>query len=320
MATKNYIPVAGDDWYERRRQDPEGEFFRKVADQGPRKGEGGSTRQGIYCLTASGKLLVYKNAGQAPDMMRDVLRRGLAEWAKLPADERRPAGSQVKDDERVDRQYSRMPPVGGLILNVYARMLDRNAQGELQPSEFVGEAGMRVGASHDHLWLTQEEWQSLVPARREMGLSAPVPAGIAERIVRFHLVDNTRGEPPMWGRDQIRLSELLLTVEEIKSTTIRLRLDGSALLATDALLNKAKRGYEVRLLGYIDYDVPKKSIERFDIVAVGDHWGESTYVRGARPGRTPLGIAFELAHGDVPGNRVPPQAARELQAYFSAGR
>src|SRR5713226_7784274 len=109
MATDDYIAVTGDDWYQRRRSDAEGEFFRKVADQGPRKGEGGSTRQGIYCLTASGKLLVYKNAGQAPDVMRAVLRQGLVEWAKLPADERRPAGTQVGEIERVDQQYNRTP-------------------------------------------------------------------------------------------------------------------------------------------------------------------------------------------------------------------
>src|SRR5205823_3369628 len=83
-------PVAGDDWYQRRRQDAEGAFFRKVADQGPRKGAGGSTRQGIYCLTPDGTLLAYKNAGQAPDVMREVLRRGLAEWKKLPATRRKP--------------------------------------------------------------------------------------------------------------------------------------------------------------------------------------------------------------------------------------
>ena len=56
MAREDFVPVAADDWYERRRNDAEGDFFRRVADQGPRKGEGGSTRQGIYCLTADGKL------------------------------------------------------------------------------------------------------------------------------------------------------------------------------------------------------------------------------------------------------------------------
>ena len=38
LATEDFVPVTGDDWYQRRRQDAEGEFFRKVADQGPRKG------------------------------------------------------------------------------------------------------------------------------------------------------------------------------------------------------------------------------------------------------------------------------------------
>src|SRR5438874_5770497 len=154
MAQEDFVPVAADDWYQRRREDAEGEFFRKVADQGPRKGENGTTRQGIYCLTAGGRLLAYKNAGQAPDVMRQTLRQGLAEWAKLPADERRAAGAQVPPVGGVDPRYSRTPPPDGLILNVYARLLDRGTEGELCPSEAAGPAGMKFGASHDHLWLT----------------------------------------------------------------------------------------------------------------------------------------------------------------------
>ena len=84
LATKEYVPATGDDWYERRRRDEEGTFFRKVADQGPRKGVGGGTRQGIYCLTASGKLLAYKNAQDA-SVMREALEQGLKRWkASLP--------------------------------------------------------------------------------------------------------------------------------------------------------------------------------------------------------------------------------------------
>ena len=56
MAQEQFVPVTADDWYQRRRQDAEGKFFRQVADQGPRKGQGGSTRQGIYVLTADGEL------------------------------------------------------------------------------------------------------------------------------------------------------------------------------------------------------------------------------------------------------------------------
>ena len=77
----------------------------------------------------------------------------------------------------------------------------------------------------------------------------------------------------------------------------------------------AGRGYDASLLGYVEYDVKADRIDRFDVVALGDHWGEGTFTRGARPGRTPLGVAFERASGDKPGDTVPPQAAREVNAY-----
>src|SRR5262249_33629739 len=107
MAKEKYVPVTADDWYQRRRQDPEGEFFRKVADQGPRKGEGGATRQGIYMFTADGKLLAYKNAGQAPDVMRQVLKQGLAEWAKLPEERRQPGAVKIGELDPIDKRYDR---------------------------------------------------------------------------------------------------------------------------------------------------------------------------------------------------------------------
>ena len=84
MAREDFVAVTADDWYQRRRQDAEGAFFRKVADQGPRKGVGGGTRQGIYCLTASGKLLAFKNA-QDPAVMVETLKLGLKRWNALPA-------------------------------------------------------------------------------------------------------------------------------------------------------------------------------------------------------------------------------------------
>src|SRR5262249_60617585 len=97
MATDDYVAVAADDWYQRRREDAEGKFFRGVADQGPRKGENGSTRQGIYCFTADGKLLAYKNAGQSPDAMREMLRLRLRGGKKLPDERPRPGAVAQAD-------------------------------------------------------------------------------------------------------------------------------------------------------------------------------------------------------------------------------
>ena len=313
MAVEDLVPVAGDDWYERRRDDAEGRFFRSVADQGPRKGEGGSTRQGIYCFTPDGQLLVYKNA-QDPAVMRDVLRQGLDAWNNLPAGRRQPGAVRVGDAGEVDARYARTPPPGTLVVNVHTRILDRAGKGDLCGGTCGTVGGDRPAL--DHLWLTADECRALVPEKPHQGDKVQLPPAVADRILRFHLVDNTRGEPTMWHHDDIRSQDLTLTVDEADADGVGLRLEGSALLATDADPDRARRGFDARLLGHLHYDAGKKALDRFDVVAVGEHWGAGTFTPGARPGRTPLGVAFELAKGTSPADRVPPQGTRDLGEYL----
>src|SRR5262249_52397481 len=154
------------------RQDKEGEFFRKVADAAGRKGPGGGTRQGIYCFTADGEILAYRN-GQDADVMRDILKKGLAKWNRLPAEKRRPGAVTVDALEKTDARYTRTPPPGGLIATVYTRILDHNAK-----VGFCKGACETLGGDHaarDHLWLTTDEVKSLVPADPKPGESLPVP-------------------------------------------------------------------------------------------------------------------------------------------------
>ena len=311
MARERYVPVACDDWYQRRRKDAEGEFFRKVSDQGPR-GHQNVTRQGIYLLTADGTLLGYNNAGQSPKVMREVLRDGLAKWDALPMARRKPGAVRVPDARTLDGGYDRKPPPGGLIVNVYARALEKAEAGKV--SDAVCKIGNGDEASRDHLWLTEAEWRSLLPPPgATAGTSFPLPPAIARRIARFHLVDNTRGEPPMWRPGDVKRCDLKLTVERADADRKLVRLDGPV------LLDAGQRGYDTSLLGYIAYGAKSDRIHRFAVVSLGEHWGESRLTPGARPGRTPFGVAFELATGKEPGDTVPPQAARDVREYFSAG-
>jgi hypothetical protein len=312
LVSREFIACTGDDWYQRRRDDAEGQFWRKVADQGPRKGAGGSTRQGIYCFTADGKLLAYKNAQDA-GVMRDVFKKALAEFKKLPAEQRRPDAVTVEDAGKLDARYHRAPPENGLVVRVYTRVLDREGEGYCKGK--CSQAGHDFPA-RDHLWLREREWKALIPAEPKKGAVIPVPEAVAVRICRFHLTDNTRGEPPHWTREQIRNQKFTLTVEEVSDSQVSLRLDGTALLADNADADRSSRGYDVRLAGTLVYDRAKKGLVRFDAVAVGEHWGEGTFTRGARPGRTPLGVCFELATGEQAADRVPPQGARTVSEYF----
>lgn len=315
MATEDFVSISADDWYQRRREDAVGEFFRKVADQGPRKGQGGGTRQGIYCLTADGKLLAYKNAGQNAEVMRDVLKQALAAWKKLPEEQRKPGALKLENPD-IDPRYSRKPPTGAVVVKVYTRILDRDSKGEFCKGSCPTLGGDKT--ARDHLWLTEADIRSLIPADATVNARFAVPATIAERIARFHLIDNTRGEPPMWQKKEIHRLDMQATVLATSNEHLNLRIDGSALLAAGDDPGQAARGFDVKLLGYVGYDRRKQALGRFDLVAFGEHWGDGTFTRGARKGRTPLGIAFELAGNDAAAAGVPPQAAREIREYLGS--
>lgn len=316
LINDHFIAVAADDWYQRRRTDVEGRFWKKVADQGPRKGQGGATRQGIYCFTPDGELLVYRNHLDE-NVMRDEFKRALKKWQTLPAARTKPGALTIEDAGAPDERYHRPPPRGGLILCSYTRILDKKDDG------YVPGTCSRKGADFaalDHVWLTAEEWKSLIPANPKVGDTKSLPRELAMRLARFHLVDNTRGEPPHWQSDEVRELKFNLTVESVTDEKLVLAMEGATLLATESDAARSKRGYDVRLRGTIDYHRKAKQIAKWNMVAVGDHWGEGTYTGGARPGRTPLGIAFELADGKQEADRVPPQAARELTRYFHPER
>jgi hypothetical protein len=321
LARGEFVPVVGDDWYQRRRQDGEGEFFRKISDQagrGDHSADGGSTRQGIYCLTAAGKLLAFKNCGHAPEETRKLLQRALKAWNQLPAAERQ-AGAVAVSQTALDPRYVRTPPAGTLIVNVYTRLLERDARGKLGILHKELD-GARREPQRDHLWVQESEWRALIPGQPRLGDRVPVPEPVQQRLFRFHLVDSTAGEPFAWSREHLRSGSLSLTVEDLTTLKVKLRLEGAALLATDPDLNRAERGYDARLLGYLVYDRSKKVFESFNGLAFGACWGPQAIGCSRQRDQRLLGVGFELAHGDTPADQVPPQGARWLQGYWQPDR
>lgn len=328
FVNENFVAVAIDDWYQRRRTDAVGKFFHDVAEQGPRAGDDGDTKQGIYCLTASGKLLWYGNSRNVGGNLA-AFRQAVFAFGRLPAEEREPGAVKVPplDEKQLDRKFTRELPEGALVVRVFARVLERDENGDCKVCTATSSTA-RTGllSSLDHLWISADEWRKLVPREAKAGDRIALPETVALRVARFHLLDNTRGEPDMWKRDEVRKNEMTLTVVEATAEALKLRLDGEVLLsttgdvpATSADVAKGQRGYDARLLGAIQVDRKRGTIAKFNVVALGDHWGESRYTRGARPGKTPLGIAFELADGKQTADVVPPQASRNWDEYLRPG-
>ena len=143
------------------------------------------------------------------------------------------------------------------------------------------------------MWLTREEWRSLLPAQWRKGARYPLPRAVAHRLLRFHLVDNVRGEPPMWEGEEIQQADLWLRVED--GVTGRLALTGTARMASPGgHEDGTARGYDARVQGALAYDRKAGRFSRCDLLAWGEAWGEGRYTGGAPKGRFPLLIALSL--------------------------
>lgn len=184
-----------------------------------------------------------------------------------------------------------------------------------------------------HMWLTQAEWKSLIPANPVKGDKIPMPTSIIERFVRWHLNPlRFYGRYTSDALDQkdVRASELTLTVYSVEPNSVRLRLAGFARLGNtppaDIVKGKTASldqwGYEPRVLGILEYDPQKDVFTRFDIVALGNHFGRLGDGRRApsRLGLQPLGIAFGLVKGDKPADRVPPGRPSNSRSYFDLNK
>lgn len=316
LLKEHFIVVAADDWYQRRREDEVGRFFRGVANQSPRKGKGGSTRQGRYAFTASGKLLGYNN-NRDPQRILNMLRSSISKFKALPPNDTKPGAVKVPalPVKELDERYARLRPKGPGIVKVYTRVLEKDSQGNYQHCGQPGNDSKSFrhkghGTATDHLWIRPDEFKQLLNLAKGSRKPTPVPPPIAMRIARFHLVDNTRGEPNHWKRHEVKSLHLTAT-----RRAHGLTLNGSFHLET----KDGKRGYEGSFGGSLKVS-PKSGKPFLKLIAMGDHWGEGTYTGKARPGKNPLAVAFTLTDSSKRENQVPPQAIRWEQGYYEAHR
>jgi hypothetical protein len=284
MLKQDFVPVAIDQWYQRRQKDAEGDFYRKVAGQGPRD-DFEQTTQGRYVCTPDGKLLGFNN-NRGPERIRKIMLDVLETFD--------PSSVQATSPSKPSRrEYDLSPPKDGLILRVHSKILAGFEPTEEWQTVFQSSVG------RDNCWLTSAEKEELA---RSISNGGNVPDKLARRIVRFHLLDNTRGEPPRWKMDEIKRMELT-----IENGIIRGHVD----LETE----NGERGFQAELLGKAS--VTDGQIDQFDLLAKGEFWGSGPYTHFAPKGRFPLAVAFRIGDGSDPADNILPHGAKGWrEGYF----
>ena len=280
MLRTQFIAVAIDQAYQRRQQDAEGEFYRKIAGQGPRNNFQ-STTQGFYIASADGTLLLYNN-NRDPEKLNRLMQQRLQDF-------KAPSAATPISSGTLDARYNPSLPQGGCVVRVQARVL-----GGYPPTTDRWNKIFQTSLSRDNLWVSAAEQQALAKGQ--------VTQSLQHRIARFHLVDNTRGEPSMWKEKEIR--------------QIKITLDGTTLRGTVHLeTDDGKRGYVAQLMGKIEMGSGK--VVRFDMVADGSFWGQGPYSGNAPKGRFPFAVGFRLADGTDAADQIPPQGSRGwVQGYI----
>jgi hypothetical protein len=230
----------------------------------------------------------------------------------MPEDQRKPA-EPITEANRP----TLAPPPGGLVLIIYDRFLERDARGEyrtmvsLPPCDPEQRPMLLPGPQRNSLWLAQEECKALLPDDPRPGQTLDVPAKLVRRIALFGLLPGSAWQAEyQWKADSVRRGSLVLTVEEVAPSRVRMRLHGTISLATPTvpaygvdrpnLPKGLKNQYDARLEGQIEYDPARKRITRWDMVAFGDYLGLCYAYDHPRPFATrplALGFTFELDRG-----------------------
>jgi hypothetical protein len=294
MLKNDFVPVAIDQWYQRKQKDAEGDFYRKIASQGPRKNFQ-QTTQGRYICTADGTLLAFNN-NYGPERIRKLMKEALVKF-----DPTQMAGKVIEAD-KVDPRFDKTPPANGLILRVHSKVLsgyESTDQEDFRLDIFQSAIG------RDNAWFHEKDKTELMDW---IGDGGEMPKHLAQRIARYHLIDNTRGEPPRW------------TAEEIKSLSITIDNSGTIKGSVHLETSHGKRGYKASLYGKasLGADSPKPNIQRFDLVAKGNFWGRGQFTGFAPKGKFPLAIAFRIADGTDLADKILPHGSKGwLEGYYS---
>ena len=176
-------------------QDAEGEFWNSIKKQC-------TYRTGNHhAVTPAGNVLCPTpncNSGSVGSFCKP--KEAFDRWTALPEAERRPGAVQVEDLKTKDARFPERP-AGSLVLKGYNRPLERGPGGELKrvkeywdcqelsPESVNWKKFVDPEPGRTWVWLTREQWTSIVPADLKPGKTFPVPDAAAGRLVRLPLLN-----------------------------------------------------------------------------------------------------------------------------------
>jgi hypothetical protein len=286
---KQFVPAADEVWRLQQGDDPECVFFQKMANHGHYGDRLGSTRQGIYVCSPSGKFLASINSNN-PDFVLSMLERGLKAWQNLPEEQKRLSPqSVIKPRHRWEDSF----PKDGLVLSVITRDL---------PADCDPSKPCATKWNQDRVWFSKPEARLWLPVDPKPGDKRELPQELVTRLARLHLIDTVKGQSSPFSPREVAESQIATEVLERKGVMVKIKITGMTKGDSRGRGRREPAHYvETSILGHAAYNLDKQAFIDFESVALGSRRGQ-TQLNGRRrdPESGPLGFVFEMAAADAP--------------------
>lgn len=295
--SKNFVTVADEVYMlypedqfnlNRVKDRPDHQFFKRFGESMP-KGDWNhpGTKQGIYMMGPDAEYLEgrFAASGDAGDI-RARLKRALDRWEVMA----RQKG--YKNLPIPDRKWSPPPGIAGsLILRVNLRDLPRgegdksgSRREDLNPNPGYWLDFTRWAWNEN--WIALESPLPLVTRSREW---QQVSSEVISRIAREVMVDNVRGQAPIWPAGALKDASLSMRLVATREGVDRIEYSGKV------RLEEGSRAYAATLYGIGEWERGKGTFRALDLVAAGMRRGASRFNQRERDlGPAPMGVSLSL--------------------------
>ena len=276
-------------------EDPAHLFFKGYGAQVP-KGDWNhpGTKQGVYMIGPGGEYLEGSQvASSSAERLLKRMEGALKRWETL----KEQAGYAAKPIPRAGAVAPPEVDASPMALRVYARDLPR-AEGDSTTGRRRVEADLSgkpwinfLEWAWNQSWLTLDDPSALVPIGEE---AQAVPEAVTRRIVGRALIDNVRGQNPIWKPEEVELATLSMRAIHTTASTIEIQYTG------EARMQAGDKRYAPGLAGRATWDREAKSFRSFQLVAVGERAGAARFnLRRGDLEASPMGVLLEL-HSRAP--------------------
>lgn len=257
----------------------------------PQPHDEGNTAQGFYIVGADGKFYGWNNTHYIPEVIR-FMDSALNSFRRNPPKDVEIASTVLND------QYSTRLDPSTSVVRIYTRIRPIPA----------GCDELNRGIGRDQLWIYSDDVEEIL-RRSQESVTFMLPENLVGRIVRFHLIDNVRGEPDEWQPAEVKTAKFTAQLVGRDSRTKRFAFTGAYAQVT----KKTNRGQQGNLQG--TFDVIDNKIANFRAFGQAVAWGESRFTPGAPQGKFGLVFAMVSTQDQVV-QSIPPQAVWEDGEYY----